>query len=348
MSEAPGSTPTDADLIRRALGLAARGPVADANPRVGAVITDAAGRVVGEGFHAGAGTPHAEVVALAAAGPSARGGSAYVSLEPCNHMGRTGACTQALVGAGIVRVVFAQSDPNPLAAGGAAALGAAGVQTLGGVLATEAAALNRYWTFAVTAGRPFVTWKFAATLDGRSAAADGSSRWITSAPAREDVHRLRGTSGAILVGTGTVLADNPQLTVRDAGGAALGRQPLRVVVGHRRLPPRSRVFDDQAETLVVATHDPTEVLDVLAAREIRHALLEGGPTLAAAFLRQRLVDEVVAYIAPALLGAGEAAVADFGVGGVEEILRIRPTDVALLGGDVRLTGLLMYRTSPDA
>lgn len=347
MSTAPGATPGDAELIRRALSLAARGPVADANPRVGAVITDVTGRVVGEGFHAGAGTAHAEALALEAAGPSARGGTAYISLEPCNHVGRTGPCAEALVRAGIARVVFAQSDPNPVAAGGASALRAAGIETLGGVLAPEAVALNRHWTFAVTTGRPFVTWKFAATMDGRSAAADGTSRWITSASARADAHRLRATSGAILVGTGTVLADDPQLTVRDADAAA-SRQPLRVVVGRRRLPPWAKVFDNQAETLVVATHDPTEVLDALAAREIRHALLEGGPTLAAAFLRQRLVDEVAAYLAPALLGAGMAAVADFGVTGVDKILRIRPTDVTRVGEDVRITGLPAYPTPPDA
>ena len=206
-------------LMRRALELAALGPVADPNPRVGAVVTATDGRVVGEGFHRGAGHPHAEVEALALAGENANGGTAWVTLEPCDHTGRTGPCSRALLDAGVNRVVFGQADPNPQAAGGAARLRAGGVAVEGGVLVEEARELNRAWTFAVTRGRPRVVWKFAATLDGRSAAADGTSQWITGPAARADVHRLRAESGAIMVGTGTVLADDPSLTVRRPDGA---------------------------------------------------------------------------------------------------------------------------------
>ncbi len=209
----------DVALVRRALSLAVLGPEVDPNPRVGAVVLDRDGAVVGEGFHRGAGSPHAEVEALAQAAGRARGGTVYVTLEPCNHTGRTGPCAQALVDAGVRRVVHAQADPGAASGGGADTLRAAGVEVVGGVLAEEALALNQAWTFAVVHGRPRVTWKFAATLDGRSAAADGSSAWITGPLARADVHDLRAGCGAVLVGTGTVLADDPHLTVRRPDGS---------------------------------------------------------------------------------------------------------------------------------
>src|SRR5689334_2476682 len=186
----------DERWMRRALDLAARGPQVDPNPRVGCVVVSPQGEVVGEGWHRGAGTPHAEVVALESAGDAARGTTAYVSLEPCAHTGRTGPCAQALHAAGVTRVVHAQTDPNPVAAGGADWLREHGVDVRGGVLAEEATALNRTWTHLATTGFPWVTWKLATTLDGRSAAADGTSRWITSEAARQDVHRLRSECGA--------------------------------------------------------------------------------------------------------------------------------------------------------
>jgi len=322
--------------LRRALELAALGSVTDVNPRVGAVIIDSAGTVVGEGRHRGAGTPHAEVEALRAAGGAARGGTVYVSLEPCSHQGRTAPCVDALIAAGVRRVVFGQADPNPVAAGGADRLRAAGVTVSGGLLAVEAESLNPTWTHLMTTGRPFVTWKFAATLDGRSAAADGTSRWITSAEARADVHALRGRCGAVMVGTGTVLADDPRLTVRPDDRLAPS-QPLRVVVGTRPIPPTAHVLDWDAETLVLATHDPDVVLAELARRGIHHALLEGGPTLAAVFMRAGSIDRVVAYLAPALFGAGIPSVGDLGVSTVDEARRLTITEAALVGGDLRIT-----------
>ncbi len=327
-------------LMQRALDAARLGPQADPNPRVGCVVTDRDGRVVGVGHHRGAGTPHAEVDALTRAGTAAAGGTALVTLEPCDHTGRTGPCTRALRDAGIARVRYAVADPDPQAAGGAARLAADGLdvaQVTDPVVRADAESLNATWLHARRTGRPWVVWKTATTLDGRAAAPDGTSRWITGEAARADVHALRSRVGAILVGTGTALADDPALTVRDPGGAPAARQPLRVVAGLRPLPQGARLLDHSARTLAVATHDPSVVLDALMERGIHHVLLEGGPTLAAAFLRAGLVDEVVAYVAPALLGAGRGAVGDLGLTTIGRTLRLETTDVAVLDGDVRIT-----------
>lgn len=323
-------------LMRHALERARLGPAVDPNPRVGAVVADVDGHVVGRGHHRGAGTPHAEVVALAEAGPAARGGTAVVTLEPCDHTGRTGPCSAALLAAGVARVVYAQADPNPQAAGGAATLRSAGVRVEAGLLAEEAAALNPAWSFAVIHGRPRVVWKFAATLDGRSAAADGSSRWITGPEARADVHRLRSEAGAVLVGTGTALADDPRLTVRHPEGTLAARQPLRVVMGQRPLPTGAQVLDGTAETWLARTRDPTEVLRGLTDRGVRQVWLEGGPTVAAAFLAAGLVDEVVAYLAPTLLGAGRPAVADLAITTLGQALSLRLDEATTIGSDLRV------------
>ena len=326
--------------MRRALDLARspgvpRGP----NPRVGCVLLDATGTIVAEGYHRGAGGPHAEVDALVAAGGRARGATAVVTLEPCNHLGRTGPCAEALIAAGIVRVVFGQHDANPVARGGAEAFRAAGVDVEGGVLADEALTVNPTWTFAVEHGRPFVTWKFAATLDGRSAAADGTSRWITSPEARADVHRLRAECDVVLVGTGTVLADDPRLTVRGDDDTAVQRavQPLRAVMGLRSIPARAAVLDEAAETVHLATRSPERALRDLFVRDRQHVWLEGGPTLAGAFVHAGVVDRVVAYLAPALLGAGPAALADAGVTTVSRAVRLDIDDVTRVGSDLRIT-----------
>jgi diaminohydroxyphosphoribosylaminopyrimidine deaminase / 5-amino-6-(5-phosphoribosylamino)uracil reductase len=324
---------TEREAMRRALELAATpGVPLGPNPRVGCVLLAADGTVVAEGYHRGAGTPHAEADALARAGRAARGCTAVVTLEPCNHTGRTGPCAQALVAAGVGRVVFAQPDPNPVASGGAATLTAAGVPVEQGLLEAEARQLNRAWAFGVAHRRPFVTWKFAASLDGRSAAADGTSRWISSRAARVDTHRIRARCDTILVGTGTVAVDDPVLTVRDEHDRPLAHQPLRAVMGQRDLDPARRVFHGGAETVHLRTRDPERALAELFARDRRHVFLEGGPTLAAGFLRAGLVDEIVAYVAPVLLGAGRAAVADLGIGTIGEALRLAVTDVTILDG----------------
>jgi len=337
-------TPAEQAAMTRALTLAASpGVPLSPNPRVGCVLLDDDGRTVAEGHHRGAGTPHAEADALAQAGESARGTTAVVTLEPCNHTGRTGPCAQALVAAGVRRVVFAQRDPNPVAAGGGETLRAAGVEVASGLLADEARELNRVWTSATERGRPFVTWKFATTLDGRSAASDGTSRWVSGAAARRDTHRLRALCDTMLVGSGTIAVDDPLLTVRDEHDRPLERQPLRAVMGERDLDPTRRVFNADAETVHLRTRDPHAALAELYARDRQHVFLEGGPTLAAAFLRSGLVDEIVTYVAPMLLGAGRAAVADLGISTINDALRPRVTDVTVLPGtdgeepNVRLT-----------
>ncbi len=333
MTSTSGGFAREYDAMRRALALAASpGVPLHPNPRVGCVLLADDGTVVGEGFHHGAGTPHAEVEALRVAGERARGTTAIVTLEPCNHTGRTGPCAQALIAAGVRRVVIAQRDPNPLASGGMETLLEAGLEVEAGLLTDEAEEVNRAWTFAHRNGRPFVTWKFATTLDGRSAASDGSSRWVSSLPARRDTHLLRGLCDTMMVGTGTVEADDPQLTVRDDDDRPLANQPLRVVMGDRDLPAERRIFDDAAPTVHLRTHDPVEALRTLYADHDRHhVFLEGGPTLAAAFLKAGVVDEVVAYVAPLLLGSGRSAVGRLGIRSIDKALRLEITDTTVVG-----------------
>lgn len=338
-------------VLRRAVALARMSPQADANPRVGCVIVASDGRVLAEGHHRGAGTAHAEAAAIAdamARGVDLRGATAYVTLEPCAHAGRTPSCAHALVRAGISQVVLGQPDPNPVAAGGARILEAAGVGVrFDDELASSSERLNAEWTFSVTHARPFVRWKFAATLDGFSAAADGSSRWITGPTARADVHQWRARHGAVVVGTQTVLDDDPHLTVRDENDRPAQRQPLRVIVGRRELPKGARVFDAAAPSVHLRTHDVEAVLQAVRDRGVHGVWLEGGPALAAAFLEAGLIDEVVAYLAPALLGRGARASGDFGATSMPHLRRFDLIDVTPLASpaqghgpaqtDVRLT-----------
>jgi diaminohydroxyphosphoribosylaminopyrimidine deaminase/5-amino-6-(5-phosphoribosylamino)uracil reductase len=332
-------TPVESQAMARAraLGESVLGTTSP-NPAVGAVILDADGTPVGEGATAPPGGPHAEVAALAQAGERARGGSAVVTLEPCAHTGRTGPCADALIAAGVARVVVAVPEPSELAGGGAERLRAAGIDVELGVQRAEAeAGALAAWLTGVRKHRPFVVWKVAATLDGRVAAADGSSRWITGELARAAVHRLRATCDAVVVGSGTALTDDPQLTVRDTDGRICGRQPLRVVVDRRgRLPATARVLDDAAPTHVSRASGPRELLAELFDRDVRRVLVEGGPTLAAAFLRNGLVDEAVVHLAPTLLGAGPSLVGDLGISTITDALSLAVVDVTRLGGDVQL------------
>ena len=346
--------------MTRAVELAARGLGRTApNPVVGCVVLDADGAVVGEGWHSRAGGPHAEVEALAAAGDAARGGTAVVTLEPCRHTGRTGPCTSALLAAGVARVVVAVPDPTETAGGGADLLRRNGVEVVEGVGRAAAEHGNRAWLHAVRTGRPWVTWKLATTLDGRTSAADGTSRWITGATARAAVHRLRAERDAVLVGAGTLRADDPHLAVRGLDDVT---QPLRVVLDPRaEIALTARVLDDVAPTLVVVAEDADATrltaagVDVLAlpvgergldlaallaalhGRGVHSVLLEGGAHLASSAVAADLVDEVVAHIAPALLGAGSPVLADAGITTITEALRLTTTDVARLGDDVAVT-----------
>jgi diaminohydroxyphosphoribosylaminopyrimidine deaminase/5-amino-6-(5-phosphoribosylamino)uracil reductase len=321
----------------RELGAGAVGTTSP-NPAVGAVVLAAGGAVVGEGATAPPGGPHAEVTALAQAGERARGGTVVVTLEPCAHTGRTGPCADALIAAGVARVVVAVPEPTELAGGGAARLRAAGIDVEVGVEQAEAedGALAG-WLTGVREHRPFVIWKVAATLDGRVAAADGTSRWITGDVTRAAVHALRATCDAVVVGSGTVLADDPQLTVRDAEGRNAPRQPLRVVADRSgRVPATARVLDDAAPTHVSRATEPAGLLAELFDRDVRRVLLEGGPTLAAAFLGTGLVDEVLVHLAPKLLGAGPALVGDLGIATIADALDLTLAEVTRLGGDVAL------------
>jgi diaminohydroxyphosphoribosylaminopyrimidine deaminase/5-amino-6-(5-phosphoribosylamino)uracil reductase len=306
------------------------------NPPVGAVILDADGVVVGVGGTEPTGGDHAEVLALRRAGELAVGGTAVVTLEPCNHHGKTPPCVDALLEAEVGAVVYGVADPNPVAAGGAARLTEAGVRVTSGVLADEVAGGPlREWLHKQRTGLPHVTWKYASSVDGRSAAADGTSQWISSEASRLDLHRRRAAADAIVVGTGTVLADDPALTARLPDGSLADRQPLRVVVGMREIPPEAKVLNDDSRTMVIRTHDPMEVIKALSDRT--DVLLEGGPTLAGAFLRAGAVNRILVYIAPMLLGGPVSAVNDVGVATIARALRWHFDGVDRVGPDLLLS-----------
>ena len=349
--------------MRRALGLAERGRgLCSPNPVVGAVVVRD-GRVLGEGWHEGPGTAHAEAAALDAAGDRARGAALYVTLEPCDHQGRTPPCTGAILDAGVSTVVAATVDPNPVVNGrGFARLRAAGLEVVTPVLPDEAARQNEAFAKHVRTGVPFVVLKMAATLDGKVAARDGSSRWITGEPARAQAHRLRGASDAIVIGAGTALADDPALTVRDP--SYRGRPPLRVLVDARgAVAAEGQLFSGEAPTVVATTEASStdrreewagagadvvvfdqeagrvpvrSLLAHLGKRDVQTALLEGGPTLAWSVVAQDQVDRVVLFLAPKLLG-GERAPGILGGDGfapVNQALDVRIQNVERLGDDL--------------
>ena len=355
-AERSASRQAEQDAVRRAVLLSAQAlGTTHPNPPVGCVVLDRDGTVVGEGWTRPPGGPHAEVVALQQAGQRARGGTAVVTLEPCRHTGRTGPCTDALLAAGVARVVVACTDPTAQAGGGAQVLLDAGVDVETGLLADEVAlGPLEAWLGAQHLGRPYVTWKYAATLDGRSAAADGTSRWITSEAARADVHRLRAESDVVMAGVGTVLQDDPLLDARPDLDPPAGHQPQRVVVDSTgRTPLTARALQGPAPALVVTTTPVAEYArnlvvqadergrvdlhQLLSRLDATSVLLEGGPTLAGAFVAAGLVDRIVGYVAPALLGDGRHALGDAGAGTITAAHRFRLDDVTRVGDDVRLT-----------
>lgn len=329
-------TADDAELgaMRRALALALNGP-RGINPQVGAVLLAPDGRILAEGWHRGASTPHAEVDALSKLAPgAARGATAVVSLEPCNHTGRTGPCAQALIEAGVARVVYAIPDPGDRSAGGADRLCAAGVDVEGGVCADDASLLLDSWLTVQRLGRPHVTVKWAQSLDGRAAASDGTSQWITGPAARADVHRRRAASDAIVAGIGTVLADDPALTARDASGALLDHQPMPVVLGARSVPEAAAVRRHPVPFLQFGGDDLPAALADLRSRGVQRVFVEGGPTVASAFVRAGLADEVLAYVAPVLLGGDRLALGDIGVATIADARRLEIASVERLGDDL--------------
>lgn len=380
------------DAMRRALLVSLRGPADDPNPQVGCVLLDPEGRIVAEGWHRGSGTPHAEIDALRHLPEAWRSRAAeltaVVSLEPCNHTGRTGPCALALLESGVGAVAYALSDPGPEAGGGAATLRAAGVEVRGGVLPEEASRVLGPWlarqasslveraervetaagsvfdtsarsTSGTTAHsaageplpRPHVTVKWAQTLDGRAAAADGSSRWITGVDARADVHRRRAEADAILVGTGTLIADDPALTARAEHGGLLvpaAEQPVPVIAGHRPIPDGARVLQHPAlaargldAPLRLTGDDLAADLADLHARGFRRLFVEGGPTVASALIAAGLVDEVLVYLAPALLGGPHLALGDLGIESMRGIARLRVSRTAQLGADLLIKATII-------
>lgn len=369
----------DHGYMARALRLAARGLyTTDPNPRVGCVLVRD-GAVVGEGWHERAGEPHAEVNALRAAGADARGATCYVTLEPCAHHGLTPPCAEALVSAGVARVIAAMEDPNPAVAGqGLARLRAAGIVVEHGLLANQAEALNPGFLKRMRGGRPFVRCKLAMSLDGRTAMASGESQWITGPEARRDVQRLRARSSAILTGAGTVLADDPSFTVRaaelgedePAGGL---RQPLRVVVDpHLSTPPTARMLSLPGSTLILTTSDDTAeagallaagaevarlpgtpdtvdldaVLELLGQRGMNEVHLETGATLAGAMLRAGLVDELVVYMAPLLLGDGARGLFHLpGLASMADRVELEIVDLRAVGRDWRISARVATRSA---
>lgn len=325
--------------MQRSLELALLGPAWGVNPQVGAVILDPEGRIVAEGYHKGSGTAHAEVMAIedlkrSIPYPFTPGYTAVVTLEPCNHFGKTGPCAQALIDAGISRVVFPIKDPGNESAGGAQRLRESGVEVIEGVLRDRAKEQARVWLTAKQLGRPFVTLKWASSLDGRIAATDGSSQWISGEASRRDAHLLRRDVDAILVGTGTVVADNPELTARDQSGSYFEHQPLRVIMGERELPSDKKVFNDKAETIQVKARNPQVVLQELQNRDVKHLLVEGGSKIASEFIRNNLVDEFIVYLAPLLLGGPRLAINDLGIPSMGEAINLRITEQKLLGEDL--------------
>jgi len=354
----------DERFMRRALGLAerARG-LTSPNPLVGAVVVDA-GTIVGEGFHEGAGRPHAESVALAAAGERARGATLYVTLEPCVHYGRTPPCAPAVIAAGVRRVVVATGDPDPrVNGGGFETLRSAGVDVAVGVLGDEAVSQNRVFLTATRHGRPHVTLKAAMTLDGRIADVHGASQWITGEAARREAHRLRSEADAIIVGVETALRDDPALTVRLE--RPWPREPYRVVldtsgrtppaarlistgtpsravvvVGERAPAQRTRALESVGVTVLRVSESNTRVdvgqaLAALFARDVRSVLVEGGGEVHAAFLEARLVDRVAMFVAPRLLGGRAAPGVVGGVGrALKDSVRLRNLAVRSLGDDL--------------
>ena len=354
--------------MREALALAERGwGHVSPNPMVGAIVLDASGEVAGRGWYEGPrGAPHAEIRALEEAGDRARGGTLVCSLEPCDHHGSTPPCTDAVLAAGIARVVVGATDPNPLVDGrGLRRLREAGIAVRDGVLGGVAQRLNAAFERHITAGTPFVIWKVATSLDGKTAARDGSSRWITSPAARADAHRLRAWADAVIVGAGTVLADDPALTVRRDDLSA-ARQPVRVVVDAAgNVPPDAAVFSGPGATIIATTEragsridawqrtgaevivvevdeddgvSPVALVHELGKRDVQGVLLEGGATLAWAFARDRVVDRVVQYIAPTLVGGSAApgALGGEGFAPIGAAMEVSIVDVTRVGPDLRV------------
>lgn len=307
------------------------------NPIVGAVLLGATGELLSEGAHVG--LDHAEVIAIKSAPRIPAGSSLFVTLEPCNHQGKTPPCVTSIIEAGISRVIFAVSDPNPLAAGGASALRKAGVEVLSGSLEEEARFVNRHWLTKMESARPRFTWKIASTMDGKVAASDGSSKWITSELARAEVALMRSQADAILTSTATVIADDPTLTSK-----GVGKNPLRIVMGNTPLSKDAKILGDEAETKIIASREISELIKLTLELGCNNVMIEAGPTFGSALLAAGIIDEVVLFQAPTFLGSGKSAIADLGVKTLNQRLDFKIANLQQIGADIKVT---LLRTSTE-
>lgn len=300
------------------------------NPIVGAVITSATGEFISEGFHEGG--DHAEVVAIKGAKDIPAGSIIYITLEPCNHLGKTPPCTEAIINSGLSKVVYAVKDPNPIAAGGGERLQEAGIEVLTGLGEIEARQENRAWLTKIELGRPRITWKIASTMDGKVAARDGSSKWITGELARADVAIMRSQADAIVTSTATVNADNPLLTSK-----GLGKNPVRIVMGASEISADSKILNEDSETLFVKSRDFGELIKVLQVRGFNSLMIESGPTFGTALLREDLIDEIVLFQAPTFLGSGTPAIGELGISNISGRLDFEIAEVEVIGADLKVT-----------
>ncbi len=324
--------------MRRAIELSLNAPEFNVNPRVGAVLIDDAGKIVAEGWHRGSGTPHAEVDALSKVS-DATGLTAIVTLEPCNHTGTTGPCAQALIAAGVKRVVFAAFDPGNNEGGGRFTLEQAGIEVIGPILSEEYLPILKPWVVNKFENRPYVVIKYASSIDGRVAAEDKTSKWITGNVAREDVHARRAKSQAIIAGTNTIELDDSELTARKPDGSLYETQPVRVVIGERELPPSLRVFNDDAETIQLKTRDLAGALESLYSRGIRQVFVEGGATVQSELIRLGFADEFLIYLAPKLIGGSRTAILDIGVNTIGDAVQLQFIETKTLGEDFLLRAI---------
>ena len=300
------------------------------NPIVGAVITSESGEVLSEGFHQGG--DHAEVIALNAVKDMPVGSIIYISLEPCNHHGKTPPCVDAIIKSGIKKVVYAVSDPNPIATGGAERLRAAGIEVVSGIGEDQARLENRAWLTKMELGRPRITWKIASTMDGKVAASDGTSKWITGDFARTNVARMRSQVDGIVTSTATVIADDPLLTSK-----GFGKNPVRIVMGATELSAKMQISNDAAETVLINSRNFDDLLSLAEERGFNELLIESGPTFGTALLRANLIDEIVLFQAPTLLGSGTPSIGDLGITNISGRLDFEISEVEVIGSDLKIT-----------
>jgi diaminohydroxyphosphoribosylaminopyrimidine deaminase/5-amino-6-(5-phosphoribosylamino)uracil reductase len=300
------------------------------NPIVGAVITSATGEFISEGFHQGG--DHAEVVAIKAAKDIPAGSIIYVTLEPCNHLGKTPPCTEAIVSAGLSKVVYAVSDPNQVAAGGAERLREAGIEVVAGQGEIEARHENRGWLTKIELGRPRITWKIASTMDGKVAASDGSSKWITGELARADVALMRSQFDAIVTSTATVKEDDPLLTSK-----GFGKNPVRIVMGVSEIPVDAKILNTDAETVLIKSREAKDLIALAKDRGFNQLMVESGPTFGTSLLSEELIDEIVLFQAPTFLGSGTPAIGDLRISNISGRLDFEIADVEVIGADLKIT-----------